>query len=423
MSDVASVIGAGAQADTGAIRTLAARLGQVAADVGSIRSRLRDGDTSGTWTGSASHTFRATLAAVDPDLARLATSHDGARRALTTYADAVEDLQRRAAAAAAEQNRARRGQTTADTDHRAASNALSRAQHAESAAHDPIAQSEARRATAAARGSLDAATARQRTTRDDVTVADAAARALRDRFAEAERACVAALDDAAHSGLYTSSFAHAMHHIGHALTPVGQTLAFAGGLVAKTVVNAVLLPEDIAQAFGNALTGHGHLEDFGQVLDDLGAIVTIIGVGAAVVGTGGVAAAVGLGAIGVGLNGAKFGIDAQLVDRGELPRERLLIDGAGIAVGAGGVGAGMLAARGAEHVASGVTAGVLERPLVTSRAADAALSGTETIVTSADEELAQRLVTPTHESPWDQAVGRVRDAITPPRRTDGGLGR
>lgn len=419
MADISTVLGTGAAADTTAIRALAARLGQVQDDVTTIRSSLRSGDGQTHWTGRSATTFRATLQTIAPDLQRLATSHGQARAALSAYADTVEDLKRRAAAVAQEHERVDQRAALADADHRNASTGLNRAQDAELAARDPQEQAHARRVTAAARMSLDAALSRQRSARDDVDAVNAAAARLRDEFSQAEKACCAALDRAAHDGLYTSTFACLLHRVEHAFAPVAKGVGFVGGIVAKTVVDAVLLPEDLGTVFGDLITGHGDLADVRQVLDDVGAIVTIIGVGALVVGTGG-AGAVALGAAGTAVSAAKFGVDAELVNEGRLSRNALLVDGAEVALG----GAGLAAAAegdfvkrfGADALANGEIDPIVVRlnsEVQVPQGVAVAVDGTGAVVESVDSELADRLAQPQHagRTPMEQAIDRLRGAF------------
>jgi uncharacterized protein YukE len=419
MADISTILGAGAAADPAAIRALAARLGQVHNDVTTIRSSLRSGDGQTHWTGRSAMTFRATLQTTAPDLERLATSHDEARAALSAYADAVEDLKRRAAAVAQEHERVDQRATAADAEHRDASTALVRAEDAEAMVRDPQEQARARGVTAAARVSVDAAAARQRSARDDVDAANAMAARLRDEFSQAEKACCAALDRAAHNGLYTSTFASMLHRVEHAFAPVANGLGFVGGIVVKTVVDAVLLPEDLATAFGDLMTGHGDLADVRQVLDDVGAIVTIIGVGALVVGTGG-AGAVALGAASAAVGGAKFGVDAELVNEGRLSRNALLVDGAEVALSGAGVAAaaeGDFVKRfGADAVANGEIDPIVVRlnsEVQVPEGVAVTVDGTRSVVESVDSELADRLVQPQHagSTPMEQAIDRLRGAF------------
>jgi len=349
MTDAATILGPGAAGDPDAVAMLASRLSQAADDVDGLRSTFGAPGLHGAWDGAASDAFRAAVGEVSPELDKVVASYGHASSALSAYAGSLRDVQQRARAVATRIDEAQASADQAKRDHGTAHATVTKASHASAAAPDPAAKTVASNALAAASAALRAVESRQSAAATGVKGAQVDADAIRHDFDKAVKACARGLDDASHMGIRSDMFTDMFHAITE--SPVTAVLEAFAGAVANTVVNAVLLPVDLA-----AYLESGDLDDLSQVLDDMGAIVAIVGVAVfavAVVTTGGVALALAapellaLNAIGFGISAAKLGVDVAA----DKPPVDIMLDGASVLLGGVALGGGIRAASGAARSA------------------------------------------------------------------------
>lgn len=259
-----------APGEVGSIRSLARRFTRTADDAGDVVGRLarvQSGDLERIWVGPAADAFREKLGELPKQLGKLRASYSAAGDALSTYANALEDLQGRAERirSAAIDAVDRLDDTQRAKDQELATNPQALTTHHDSA--------------------MDAARRALSKAKDDVED-------VRRDKGEAERQAAHRLDEAGEKGIQNERFGwlkRALRVIGEVAEWIGVAVAIVSlvvpgvNLVTLAIVGAVAAAVVVATKLGRKSLGDDI--SMGEIgVDAALAVGNLVGLGAAVKG-------------------------------------------------------------------------------------------------------------------------------------------
>ena len=314
--------------DSDAVDAVARRLGDVADQVGHVRSDITRVRHVDGWSGDASNAFRDTLGELPAELTKVETSYSQASSALREYATDLRDLKARSAAVALAI-----GEAEAEVAHKQAlreqtRGALVSARRSRDASVDPITAAGNQSAVEAAQRDFASAGAARDAARGKVQQLRNQASGLHAEWEGVVEVCRTAVINASHAGIRNTFWN------GVAQSDAGLTVAALGGGFVRIGSNIREFPEAIGRLIENPSWDAAR-----EVLDKFGDVLMVAGIvllGAlAIAGTGGLAAwlLVGLAAVQVGQVGTSLGVLA--IDAGTGKSKRVLAgDALGVALAA-----------------------------------------------------------------------------------------